>query len=68
MTDLMRPALYGAYHRIEPVTPRAGALHPCDVVGPVCETHRHASGATGSCRRVEVGDLMAIRTRAPTAR
>ena len=25
MTELIRPALYGAYHRIEPVTPRAGA-------------------------------------------
>jgi diaminopimelate decarboxylase len=25
MTELMRPALYGAYHRIEPVTPRSGA-------------------------------------------
>jgi len=39
MTELLRPALYGAYHRIALVTPRAGAsLVPCDVVGPVCET------------------------------
>ncbi len=38
MTELLRPALYGAYHRIEPVTPRPGALRTCDVVGPLCES------------------------------
>lgn len=38
MNDLIRPALYDAYHAIEPVRPRAGALENYDVVGPVCET------------------------------
>ena len=38
MNDLMRPALYEAYHDILPVTPRPGGGRPYDVVGPVCET------------------------------
>lgn len=37
MNDLVRPALYGAHHRIEPVDDTPGAL-PTDVVGPVCES------------------------------
>ena len=60
MTELMRPALYGAYHRIEAVAPRPGAPVPVDVVGPVCE-----STDTFARDRVlppfEVGDLVAIR-------
>jgi diaminopimelate decarboxylase len=38
MNDLIRPALYGARHRIVPVRPRAGAGEPATVVGPVCES------------------------------
>jgi diaminopimelate decarboxylase len=40
MNDLIRPALYEAWHDIVPVRlPAAGAsLAPADVVGPVCET------------------------------
>lgn len=39
MNDLMRPALYDAYHEIVPVVPDAeGATELVDVVGPVCET------------------------------
>jgi diaminopimelate decarboxylase len=38
MNDLLRPALYGARHRIEPVTPRVGERTPATVVGPVCES------------------------------
>jgi diaminopimelate decarboxylase len=40
MNDLIRPALYDAWHDIAPVRlPEAGAtLAPADVVGPVCET------------------------------
>jgi diaminopimelate decarboxylase len=59
MTELIRPALYGAYHRIEPVKPRAGARRICDVVGPLCES----SDVVGSDRDlapVEVGDLVAV--------
>ena len=38
MNDLMRPALYDAFHDIKAVRPRAGEILPHDVVGPVCET------------------------------
>jgi diaminopimelate decarboxylase len=38
MTELMRPALYGSFHRIVPVSPRGGTETPWDVVGPICES------------------------------
>jgi diaminopimelate decarboxylase len=38
MNDLIRPALYGATHRMAPVAPRAGRRTPATVVGPVCES------------------------------
>jgi diaminopimelate decarboxylase len=38
MTELMRPALYGSYHRIVPVSPRGGTESDYDVVGPICES------------------------------
>jgi diaminopimelate decarboxylase len=40
MNDLIRPALYEAWHEIVPVRqpPRGAPLAPADVVGPVCET------------------------------
>jgi diaminopimelate decarboxylase len=60
MTELMRPALYGAYHAIEPVRPNRGASRQYEFVGPVCES----SDVVGRDRMVSpvaVGDLMAIR-------
>ncbi len=38
MNDLMRPALYDAFHDLKPVRPVTGEALPHDVVGPVCET------------------------------
>jgi diaminopimelate decarboxylase len=38
MNDLLRPALYGAVHRIEPLAAAPGPLEPTRVVGPVCES------------------------------
>ena len=38
MNDLIRPALYGAHHRIVPVRRRAGVEEAATVVGPVCES------------------------------
>jgi diaminopimelate decarboxylase len=60
MTELMRPALYNAYHAIESVTPRPGAETLVDVVGPVCET-TDTLGADRKLPPVEVGDLLAVR-------
>ncbi len=38
MSELMRPALYGAYHRIALVEEREADPVTCDVVGPICES------------------------------
>ncbi|BBO90636.1 diaminopimelate decarboxylase [Desulfosarcina ovata] len=38
MNDLVRPSLYGAYHRICEVTPTDRGLMTVDVVGPICES------------------------------
>ncbi|HQX76233.1 MAG TPA: diaminopimelate decarboxylase [Thermoflexales bacterium] len=38
MNDLIRPALYGAKHRVTPVGDVAGKAAPVNVVGPVCES------------------------------
>ena len=38
MNDLMRPALYRAFHNIEPVVKSEGKSIIADIVGPICET------------------------------
>ncbi len=38
MNDLMRPAMYQAYHAVWPVRPRSGTPKTWDLVGPVCES------------------------------
>ena len=38
MNDLMRPALYNAYHNIQPVKQEDHAAQRYEVVGPICET------------------------------
>ena len=59
MNDLVRPAMYDAYHDIRPVIPRAGEPLAYDVVGPVCET-----GDTCTRERMlppmQAGDLVAF--------
>jgi diaminopimelate decarboxylase len=60
MTELLRPALYGAFHRIEPVRQSIGAPGQYEIVGPVCES----SDVVGRDRELSplaVGDLLAIR-------
>ena len=58
MNDLMRPALYDAYHEILPVAPHAGEQRAYDVVGPVCES----GDFLGKNRDLVLatGDLLAI--------
>ena len=60
MTELMRPALYGAFHRIEPVRPRPGAPVAVDVVGPICES-TDSFARDRELPPVEVGDLVVVR-------
>ncbi len=38
MNDLLRPSLYNAYHKIEPITKVTGESSKADVVGPICES------------------------------
>jgi diaminopimelate decarboxylase len=60
MNDLMRPALYDAWHRIEAVRP-TGGQHTANVVGPVCETGD--TFATGRVMDdVAAGELIVFRT------
>ena len=58
MNDLMRPALYEAWHDILPVVPRSGEAHAYDVVGPVCETGDFLGQDRPLC--VQPGDLLAV--------
>ncbi|MTK53617.1 diaminopimelate decarboxylase [Paludibacter sp.] len=60
MTDLIRPALYQAYHHIENITSDE-AFEPYDVVGPICES----SDTFGTARMLngtKRGDLIALRS------
>ena len=58
MNDLMRPALYEAWHDILPVAPRNGEIKAYDVVGPVCETGDFLGQARPLC--IQPGDLLAV--------
>jgi diaminopimelate decarboxylase len=60
MTELLRPALYGAYHRIEPLRVRDGEPVVADIVGPVCES-TDTFGRDRLLPPVEVGDVMVVR-------
>ena len=60
MTELLRPALYGAFHRIEPVREAAGAPRQYEIVGPVCESS-DVVGRDRELAPLAVGDLIAIR-------
>jgi diaminopimelate decarboxylase len=59
MTELMRPALYGSFHRIEPVIPRPGGEMPYDVVGPICESS-DVFAIDRSLPELQVNDFVAI--------
>jgi diaminopimelate decarboxylase len=59
MTEMIRPALYGAFHRISAVTPRPGPEHVYEVVGPLCETS-DTLGHDRTFGPVDVGDALAV--------
>jgi diaminopimelate decarboxylase len=58
MNDLMRPALYDAFHRIVPVQARTEEPVVYDVVGPVCESGDWLG--RGRSLALRPGDLLAI--------
>jgi diaminopimelate decarboxylase len=60
MNDLMRPALYEAFHRVEPAARRGRETRRVDVVGPVCES----ADFLARDRNLEVpapGELLVVR-------
>ncbi|WP_300704345.1 diaminopimelate decarboxylase [Bacteroides sp.] len=60
MTDLIRPALYQAYHKIENITSDA-PIQTYDVVGPICESS-DVFGKAVDLNGVKRGDLIALRS------
>lgn len=62
MNDLIRPALYGAHHKIEPVNPRDNAKEErYDVVGPICESS-DTFGEDELLPELRRGDFIALRS------
>lgn len=61
MNDLIRPSLYGAYHRIETVQAPSGAEEVADIVGPVCESGDFLA-KDRAMPRVKAGELLCVRS------
>jgi diaminopimelate decarboxylase len=59
-TELIRPAMYDAYHRIENLTSDE-AVETYDIVGPICESS-DVFAKERELNRVRRGDLIAIRS------
>ena len=60
MNDLMRPALYQAYHHIENAEPSIFAPFAADIVGPICETGDFL--AKDRVISAQAGDLLVVRS------
>lgn len=61
MTDLIRPALYGAYHKVENISNPDGQTEKYDVVGPICESS-DVFVKDYDMPQTKRGDLIAIRS------
>ena len=61
MTDLIRPALYQAHHKIENITSCKTETEVYDVVGPICESS-DCFGEDETLPITKRGDLLAMRT------
>ncbi|MGH7012136.1 MAG: diaminopimelate decarboxylase, partial [Caulobacteraceae bacterium] len=61
MNDLIRPAMYEAWHDIRPAARRKGAAEPCDVAGPVCES-ADVFARDRPLPPLQRGDLLALMT------
>jgi diaminopimelate decarboxylase len=59
MNDLIRPALYGSYQRIQPVVDGNGEKIVADVVGPICESGDFFA-KDREISRPQRGDLLAV--------
>jgi diaminopimelate decarboxylase len=61
MTELLRPALYQAYHKIENLTSFNEIMGKYDVVGPICESS-DCFGKSVMLPKTDRGDLIAVRS------
>jgi diaminopimelate decarboxylase len=61
MTELIRPALYQAYHKIENLSASTSEKETYDVVGPICESS-DCFGKAIELPQTERGDVFAIRS------
>ncbi|MDP2387684.1 MAG: diaminopimelate decarboxylase [Bacteroidota bacterium] len=61
MTELIRPALYQAYHKIENLSSNSDSYKKYDVVGPICESS-DCFGKAVDLPETKRGDLIAIRS------
>ena len=66
MNDLVRPAFYDSFHRIEPVCGGdSGSSEVVDIVGPICESGDFLA-RDRSFPTVSEGELLAVSVREPT--
>lgn len=61
MNDLLRPSLYNAYHRIDPVVKKRRSTVTADIVGPICESGDFLA-RNRSLPAVKQGELLAVRS------
>lgn len=61
MTELIRPALYQAFHKIENISSQATEIIKYDVVGPICESS-DCFGKAVDLPETKRGDIIAIRS------
>jgi diaminopimelate decarboxylase len=61
MTELIRPALYQSYHKIQNLSSSSASTARYDVVGPICESS-DCFGKSIDLPETKRGDLVAIRT------
>ncbi|MFZ4399261.1 MAG: diaminopimelate decarboxylase [Bacteroidales bacterium] len=61
MTELIRPALYHAYHKVENLTSNSNTIKRYDVVGPICESS-DCFAKSLNLAETKRGDIIAIRT------
>ncbi len=61
MNDLLRPALYGAYHKIENLDGKGRELRLYDIAGPICES-ADVLAEDRVLPETRRGDLIAIRS------
>ncbi|MDE6317075.1 MAG: diaminopimelate decarboxylase [Muribaculaceae bacterium] len=61
MSDLLRPALYGAHHKIENISDPDLPVETYDMVGPICESS-DVFGTDEHLPRLQRGTLVALRS------